>query len=344
MDVKQTLIGLSSLMTVSGCETLSENALRKLVPPFFDEYRRSAVGSHMFIRHSANKNAKKIMLEAHYDEIGMLVSSITEEGFLRVINVGGLDMRTLPASEVTIYGTENITGVIVSTPPHLQKPGESKKLPEIADILIDTGYTADELKGIVDIGTPVGFRPVFTELENGRISGKSFDNKACAAAVLRTAELIGESDYDIIVLLSSCEEISAIGAMTASQELMPDVAFVLDVDFGDAPDVKKSCSGKLGEGPTICYTGLLDRPLTDSIAAYADAKGLKYQVNVSVRSTGTDGDIIPLTAYGVPAALLGIPLRNMHTAAEIIDLNDIESTASLIAGYVKEGINAWMNN
>ena len=137
--------------------------------------------SHL-IRRGGKENAQKILVDSHFDEIGMIVTEIKEGGFLTVTSIGGLDTRILQASEVIIYGAgREIYGVVGSTPPHLQKPGESGKLREITELLIDTGYSKEELQKHVSIGTPVGFMPKYSELKNGFIAGKGFDDKACGA-------------------------------------------------------------------------------------------------------------------------------------------------------------------
>jgi tetrahedral aminopeptidase len=170
-ELKQILLELSETMSISGFENRSADKLCKLISPYFDEYVRSQNGNQIFIKHSKKENAPRLLIDAHLDEIGMMVTEIKEGGFIRVTNIGGVDTRILLAGEVIIYGSEPVYGVVCVTPPHLQKPGENTKLPPVNELFIDTGFTPDILatKGVA-LGTPVGFKPVNTELLGGLIA------------------------------------------------------------------------------------------------------------------------------------------------------------------------------
>ena len=171
MELKELIVQMCSLMSVTGYETYERDRLVELIGGYFDENYADAVGNQVFIKKCGRQNAPRILVDAHMDEIGMYITDILDGGFLRVVNIGGLDTRILQAGRVVIYGSERIIGVVASTPPHLQKAGDSKKLPEVTDLLIDTGYTKEQLEGMVRIGTPVGFVPEYTELRGGNIAG-----------------------------------------------------------------------------------------------------------------------------------------------------------------------------
>ena len=181
---------LSEAMSVSGYEWHSGEILHQTLMPYFDEFKKSVNGNYLFIKRCGIPNAPVLLLDAHYDEIGMMVAEIKEGGFIRVINLGGLDTRIMLAGEVMIYGNEPVYGVVCVTPPHLQKPGEAQKLPAVNELLIDTGFSAAELeeKGVC-IGSPVGFMQSFTELLGGHVAGRGFDNKACVAAEIGRAHV-----------------------------------------------------------------------------------------------------------------------------------------------------------
>ena len=140
MELKELMLSLCSLMSVSGHEYRSHAKVRELVGEHFDEIKEDAVGNILLIRRCGRENAAKIMIDAHFDEIGMIVTEIHKGGFLSVTSIGGLDEAILQASDVIIYGKEELRGVIASTPPHLQKSEDEKKLTEISKLLIDTGY------------------------------------------------------------------------------------------------------------------------------------------------------------------------------------------------------------
>lgn len=337
MVFKELLISLASLMSVSGWETYERGNLLALVGEYFDESYVDGVGNQIFIRRCGRDRAPRILIDTHMDEIGMLVTDIKEEGFLSVINVGGLDTRILQACEVIIYGRERIYGVISSTPPHLQKPEDAKKLKEIGELLIDTGRTKSELEEIVRVGTPVGFKPRYTELLGGAVAGKSFDNKACAACAVYA--LAGcERDAlagDVYLLLSSHEEtVRRGGAAPAAFALDPDYAMVIDVNHGKTPDAAKVDTIAFGGGPGITLSAVTDRRLTRMTVSLAEEAGILHQLSVSASNTGTNAPAVALSGAGVPVVDIGLPLKSMHTYNEVVSLGDCEETSRLIRAFV----------
>lgn len=329
---KEMLSALSPLMSVSGFERRDRDRLLSLVTPYFDEYREDAVGNYFFIKKSGLENAPLMLIDTHYDEIGMLVIDIKEGGFLSVTNVGGLDTRIMQAAEVTIYGEKTIFGVVSSTPPHLQDPKETKKLKKVSELLIDTGYSKTELEKIVSVGTPVGFYPRITELDTGYLVGKGFDNKACvAAAVCAMSELDADKlKYNVCLLLSAKEEIGLKGGRVGAYNADPDYAVVLDVNLASAPDTKKHKTVKPGAGPSVSLSAVTDRKLTRHIINTAVKKEIPHQTVVETTSTGTNADIIALSRRGIPTAVVSIPLKGMHTYTEAVCIKDMEQTAAIL--------------
>jgi endoglucanase len=269
----------------------------------------------------------------------MIVTEIKEKGFLTVTSIGGMDTRILQASEVIIYGEgKEIYGVVGSTPPHLQKPGESGKLRDITELLIDTGYSKEELEKYVSIGTPVGFRPVYTKLRNNKIAGKGFDDKACAAcAIAAVAEIPAEELWgDVYVQLSNFEESGAhmAGAQTGAYEINPVCAIVADVDLGATPDTKKSETVPLDGGPSLSTGPITDKRLTKLLRRLADEKEIKHQMTITSGGTGTNTMVVNLVRNGIPTVDMGLPLRSMHTSNEVISMNDAAAMRDLIALFV----------
>jgi len=343
INTSELLKSLSDMMTVSGFEKSSESKLRELLKEHFDKIEKTPVGNFYFVKNCNKDDAKTLMIDTHFDEIGFIVSGITDDGFIRLSRVGGIDTRILPAERLVVYGKETFKVVVVSTPPHLQKPDEEKKLPEVSDLLCDTGYTKDKLLELAPIGTPVGFVPNYTELLPPYVCGKGFDNKACAAAAILAATQLDPKDMqcNIAILLSTREEVGMVGGMTGAFDILPDAAIVLDVNLSDTPGVEKYKTVKTGAGPSVSLSMTLDHDFVQDIISFAKKKDIKHQVIAEPRSTGTNADIIPLVANGIPTAVVSIPLKNMHTATEIISLEDLENTALLIAEYVKEGEMPW---
>lgn len=337
MELKELIVSMASLMTVTGYESHDSERLDELIGGFFDESTTDALGNRIFIKRCGRENAPKILVDAHLDEIGMIVTDIKENGFLTVTNVGGVDTRILQASDVVIYGKEKIFGVIGSTPPHLQKPSEAKSLRAIGELLIDTGYPKEELEKIVRIGTPVGFEVKYVDLANGKIAGKGFDDKACAACAAEGIRRAAREDLagDVYLMLSSREETTAVaGAATGAYAIDPDYAFVFDVNLGTTPDVPKSESVEVGGGVSLTVCPITDRCLTRMTAELAEKRGLKYQISVSGSGTGTNTPSIHLTGAGIPCVDVGLPLKSMHTCAESLDMADAECAAELIAAFI----------
>lgn len=337
MELKRLIVDLSSLMSIGGFERYEREKLIDLVGEHFDENYLDKVGNQIFVKKCGRENAPKIMLDAHMDEIGMYVTDILDGGFLRVINIGGIDTGILQASDVIIYGNEErLFGVIASTPPHLAT-GAGKELPKIDELLIDTCYTKEELESKIRIGTPVGFAPKYTEMLGNKIMGKSFDDKACAAcaiyAVANTAreELAG----DVYVMLSCCEEVTGMVAPGA-YALNPDYAMSIDVNLGRVPGTKKEETVELGKGPSITISAVTDRKLTNMLFDIAKEKDIPHQVSVSPTHTGTNAVSIQLAREGIPTVDVGLPLASMHTYNEIISLDDAKTLCDLVSEFIKD--------
>ncbi len=337
MELKKLIIDLSSLMSIGGFERFEREKLLSLVGEHFDESYLDNVGNQIFVKRCGKENAPKIMLDAHMDEIGMYITEILDGGFLRVTNIGGIDTGILQASDVIIYARdERLFGVIASTPPHLAS-GDGKELPKIDELLIDTCLTKEELESKIRIGTPVGFAPKYTEMLGGKIMGKSFDDKACAACAIYAAvttpceELAG----DIYVMLSCCEEVTGMVAPGA-YALNPDYAMSIDVNLGRVPGTKKEETVEMGKGPSITISAVTDRRLTNMLIDAAKEKEIPYQISVSPTHTGTNAVSIQLAREGIPTVDVGLPLASMHTYNEIIKLDDANSLCELIRAFIKD--------
>ena len=338
--VFEMIEALVSIMSVSGHEEQGRDALCALTEPYFDEYIPDPSGTHVFVKRCGKENAKKLMLDAHFDEIGFLVSEILDGGFLRISPVGGHDARILPAAEVKIYGKKTLYGVIAATPPHLQKPGDYKKVQKVSDLLVDTGYDKEELETLVSIGTPIGFFNGPTRLLDGRIVSRSLDNKACCTAAILAATMVQHSEMacDLYVTLSAKEEAGmASPCSAAAYRIAPDAAIVTDVGFAAAPGVRDDVSGKMGGGPVISLSAVTDRKLTRRLIDLCGETEIPVQTCVDGADTGTNATLLSLTGAGIPTAVVSVPLTSMHTYSEAVDAADIESTAALFAAAIRDG-------
>lgn len=347
MELKDLIIKIAGIMSISGYEFRGFEELDNVMYDgligggYFDEYKTNATRNHIYIKKCGKPNAKKLLIDAHFDEIGMIVSDIKDGGFLTVSGIGGIDMRIMWASEVVIYGKEIITGIVVSTPPHLQGIPDERKWHDIKDMLIDTGYPKEELSEIVEIGTPIGFKPMYGELMNGQIIGKGFDNKACAAIVLQAVSGLEDFDWDTYVLLSSKEETSRLGAKTGVYLIDPDAAIVVDVNHAYTPDTPKHETCKMGEGPCISISITTNRSMTDFIINFAKDKEIPLQTVVEITDTGTNNTAITYGRQGIPSVVVSLPLKNMHTASEIFNITDAEALSKLLSEFIKGGLSQW---
>ena len=331
---------LSSIPAVSGREDMGLHRLAELCGDYFDRYELTPVGSFIGRIDCGRIGAKTLLFDAHFDEVGFFVSEICEGGFLKVVNIGGIDPRILSASEVLIYGKRTITGVFTSKPPHLQEPGESEKPIKLTDLAVDTGYLKEQLSEIVSIGTPVAYKSPVERLQGDYITGKSFDDRICIAAILRALEFLKEKELpvNIAVQFSGGEEIGYKGAATASYSINPDFAVVLDVTNAyvpDAPDYRKDI--KIGGGGSISYSAKTSRKLTDKTVAVARKNGIPYQLFAEPNRTGTNAGAVQTSRGGIPTVLISVPLKNMHTANEVVSLLDVYNVAKLISELAANG-------
>ena len=339
MNLEKLTVSLCSLMSISGNESTNRDKLIELIGEYFDEYKTDAVGNHLFIKRAAKKNAPTLLIDTHFDEIGMMASEILDGGFLRVTSVGGLDPSIMQASEVVIYGKETIYGIVASTPPHLKSADEKGKLKGIDELLIDTGYPKEDLEQLVRLGTPVGFMPRYKRLGKSEslLAGKSFDNKACAAAAIcGIAEADREKLAANVVLLLSCHEetVRVGGVAPAAFDLNPDYAVVIDVNLAHVPGTEKSETVEMGEGISISISAITDKKLTGMALALCEDKGIKAQRCAAPSSTGTNTTCLSIVGHGIPVADIGLPLKNMHTYTEVVDLLDSRTLADFVRELV----------
>jgi len=338
-NLAREIVALCSVPSVSGFEGRSTKEIQRLYEGRFDRIDVDAVGNHFLWKTCGREGAPRILVDAHFDEIGMLVREILEGGFVRLVSVGGLSPSVLQAADVILYGKEVLRGVIVSTPPHLRS-AEDDRLPDCEELLVDTGFSKDELEKILPLGSPVGFAPDYRELLGGRLAGKSFDNKACAAIAASAIASVPREALagDVVLMLSSFEETSRLGGASAGAfGLAPDYAMVIDVNLATVPDVPKSETVPLGEGISLSVSAATDRALTLASQKICKEKNIAHTMIAAPSSTGTNATAVQLVGGGIPTVDVGLPLRNMHTYNEVLDLADAEALASFVEAFVCDG-------
>lgn len=336
--IKNNLRELCLKTGVAGLENTAAKKAKEILSQYTSEVRIDTLGNVIGLIRCQNPDAKTVLLDAHIDEIGMIVTSICDKGFLKVGNCGGIDRRLLAAQSVTIHCNEkDILGIIGSKPPHLEKGDEAKIVPELDDIFIDIGMTKEQAEALVSLGDRVTTNSAFYELLNDRVSVKALDDRAGVAAILEALELSKDKNRtkNIAVMFSAQEEIGGSGAKVGAFSVTPDEAIAVDVSFGETLDAKAHKCGKIGKGVMIGVGAMLPKDFSDTLIELAKANGIDYQIEVLTgRSTGTNADGIITTKAGVKTGLLSIPLRYMHTPVELVKISDIAAVAKLIAEYV----------
>lgn len=334
MELKDLIIELCALPSISGFEKRSTEDLKRIVGDRLEFVTVDGVGNHIFIKRCGKRNAPKILIDTHFDEIGMLVTDIADGGFLRVAPLGGIDPAILQAADVVIYGKQTLRGVICSTPPHLKK---DDKLKSADEILVDTGLTKEMAEQLIPLGTPVGFAPIYGEMLNERIVGKSFDDKACAACALwavmnAPAEKLAG---DVYVLLSSVEETNRLGGAAAGTfSVMPDYAMVIDVNLARVPDTKDFETVEMDGGISISVSAATHMELTRATQRLCIDKEIPHSMIAAPSSTGTNAASVNLTRDGVPTVDVGLPLASMHTYNEVISMKDCRTLTRLVEEFV----------
>ncbi len=281
-----------------------------------------------------SEDKQTIVLDAHIDQVGFIVTSVTEQGFIKVANIGGIDKRLLPAQQVIIHGTRDIGGVFCSIPPHLAK--SNQQIPEIEDMAIDTGLTGAELEEIVSLGDIVNFDVPCRELLNNRITGGALDDRSGVATILYALDLLkGRTlKYNLAIAFTTQEELGERGAKITANILNPDIAVAVDVSFAMAQGEDSKKCGYLGKGAMIGVSPSLSREISDELVKTAREGNLPYQIEVMNGLTSTNAD--QYADHGAKACTVSIPLRNMHTPAEVIDIADVVNTAKLLAEFIGE--------
>ncbi len=337
MTLNELIVSLCGLPTVSGSERRSTEALRGLIGAAFDEMQVDALGNHLFIKRCGRQDAPKILIDTHLDEIGMMVNGYRDGGFLTVANVGGVDTRILPAGEVVIYGKETLYGVVAAEPAYLLPAADAEKLKPITEMVIDTGYSKEELERLVPLGTPVGFKPVYGQLADGRIYGKAFDDKACGACAVFGIDAVPRNELagDVYFLFSTFEEIGSMGARVASFGIRPDYALVMDVTHAATPDAKERSLSPMGSGISIATAVICDRQLTRMSMELCRAAHIPFVPEAAAGSTGTNANVVNNAAEGIPTVLWSMPIKSMHSAAEILAMEDAKALSQGVREFVR---------
>ena len=260
------------------------------------------------------------------------MTGITDDGFIRVQKVGGVDMRTVEGMELTLHGERDIYGVVCTVPPHLSD-GENKVSTD-GTAVVDIGMNKEDAEKVISIGDRASFKSSFSVLNENRVSSPYVDDRGGIAVLLKALEYT-KTENEITLVCSAQEETGGTGATCASFNVQADLSVSVDVSFATTPDSKESECGKMNGGAMIGYAPILDRAYTEMLVAIAKEKEIPYQKEIMNGRTGTNADHITISKGGIPSVLVSLPLRYMHTPVETVDVRDIESCAKLIAEFLE---------
>jgi len=311
--------------------------LAQEMSPLVDRVERDRVGNLVGVKVGQqsvvdDRPRRRIMLAAHLDEIGAMVTKI-DRGFLRFTEVGGLDDRVLMGQEVMVHAQRDLPGIISSVPPHLLPSDRPTNTVDLADMHIDVGLPPQQVEKLVQVGDVISFVREPAELQNGLLSGKAMDNRASLAAVVVCLQQLQQlrHSWDVYAVATADEEWSNyVGARTQAFAIQPDVALVIDVTFADVDENDI----KLNGGPSLTVGPSNHPVLYSQLAKLCRELEIKYQTEVLSSGAGTDAFGVEISRSGIPTILISIPTRNMHSPVEIVHPKDVERVGRLMAHFI----------
>jgi endoglucanase len=347
MDAKTRdfLTELLNTPSPTGWEAAGQKVWAARLRKFADRVENDAYGTAWATLEGSGKKPRRVMLEAHADEIGFIIKHITKEGFLRLDRIGGSDTATARGRRLRILGDKgDVAGVIGNTAIHLRKDSLSdEKAPKVHELYVDVGASsaADVARLGLRVGHPAVYADAVSQLGAHHLVGRALDNRLggfiLAEVAARLAQTKKRPAATLIAVNSVQEEIGGHGARMVAHRLMPDVCVVLDVTHAtDTPGIDEAMHGevKLGGGPSVTH-GTCNHPkvVRRLLKVAADEK-IPLQHESSSRYSGTDTDVIFQVREGIPSALVSLPLRYMHSVVEMADLRDVEKVIKLLAAFV----------
>ncbi len=320
---------------ISGYEDEVREVVKAELESYVDEIRVDKLGNLICVK---NGSEFKEMVCAHMDEIGFMVKSIDEKGFIRFAPIGGWFSQIALGQRVILHGERKVYGVVGCKPPHVMRDEERKKAVEFRDMFIDVGARSrDEVREMgIEIGTPITIDRELVRMGD-RVTGKALDDRAGLAVMIEALKRT-KSTATVYAVATVQEEVGLKGARVSAFALEPDVALALDVcvatDFPGAESIHMDV--KLGSGPVITIVDASGRGLIASknvvrwLRETAEELKIPYQLEVAEGGT-TDATAIQLTKEGIPSGVVSVPARYIHSPVEVVDLKDLENSANLVA-------------
>lgn len=330
---------------IPGREERLRAIVRRELQPIVDEIRVDALGNLIAVK--KHPGAPKLMIAAHMDEIGFVVSYIDKDkGWLRLTGLGGHDPRNMVAQRVTVCAASgDLTGVLYPglKPPHIQTEEDRKRQPVVTDFFVDLGLPADKVIELVAIGTPVVMQRAYAVVGDC-VTVKALDDRVAVYVMIRAMQAAQRFGFETYAVATSQEEVGLRGATTSAFGILPDVGIALDVTLAvDIPNVPEhEHVTKLGKGTAIKIMdgSAIQHPnLVAFLQALADRRQIAWQHEILPRG-GTDSGAIQRAHSGVPVATLSIPTRYIHSPVEMVNMADVEATVELLTAFIEEGVAA----
>lgn len=336
MEIKHFLQEMCEATGVSGYEHNVAKIVKAAISPHADEVRQDRLGNVAFLKKGRGENRPRILLAAHMDEIGLMVTKIEEGGFLRFSAVGGIDPRTIVGQEVMLYGKEGLPGVIGVKPPHLTAADEMDNGHTLEDLHIDVAMSEERVKKLVSVGDLAVIRREMIDLAGTSLAAKAMDDRAGIAVLLICLQELERLQHtaDVYAVATVQEEVGVRGATTATYGVVPDIGIAVDVTHGAMPGVPEHETCKLGKGPGLTVGPNIHPQVGEELQRIAKEYRIPYQLEVYPGPTGTDARAIQVARGGIPTGLLSIPLRYMHTSVEVLDMDDVKQAGRLLAYFI----------
>ncbi len=333
MDLKAHLKNLCTAHGTSGYEAPVRQVVADAWTPLVDSLEVGKLGSLVGLKRGTQsaEPRRRIMLAAHMDEIGMVVTKIVD-GFLKVTRLSGTDERTILGLPVIVHGREAIPGVVGF------RPGQHNgRYATFDELFIDVGLPAAEVEDLVQVGDVITMDAPLIDLKGNRVAGKAFDDRASVAAVTVCLDLLKtrQHGWDVLAVATTQEEVGSYGARSEAHRLKPDIAIALDVSFAVQPGITGNAF-KLGGGIPLSLGANFHPALYDALNAAAERLEMPVHPDPIPAASGTDAWTIQVAQDGIPVALINLPIRNMHSTVETIELKDIQRAGKLMAEFIAE--------
>jgi len=317
----KSLDRLCKISAVSGFETVAFDEFSEVFSDYGLKAKIDDYGN-IYAEKKVENADFNLLIDVHSDEIGLIVTEILDNGFVKFDTVGGIDKKNLLCQEVTICGKEQIYGIIGAIPPHLKK--ENSEHP----MLIDTGFK--NVQDFIKIGDPIKLKAEFLRLQNSQLASSAMDNRTGLLAALMIGKKF-KQNVNLTIVAASKEETGLQGSRLFTQDKRFDLAIVIDVTHGYFDGLCDYRAFPVGGGFTLCYGGVLQNSMVKRMLPFLKKERYKYNVEVEPGNPGTNA--FAYAGQGIPSVMLSIPLKYMHTTVETLSAKDLKNLVSFVCDF-----------